>query len=128
MRCPRARPNLAPSDVTSTVIGSITHHLQGEPPNSGSRTFDKSRIPAQPDVSAPPPPGGAVITARSGLRRVDFRRFLEEEFVGIRKSRLFIAKGFGAASFDFELRFYLFAVFVFVFFRYLFAFCLREDE
>src|SRR5918992_3903460 len=46
---------------------SVTHHPQGEPPSSGSRTFDKPRIPAQPDVSAPPPTGGAVLTARSGL-------------------------------------------------------------
>ena len=47
----------------------ITHHPQGEPPSSGSRTFDKPRIPAQPDVSAPPPAGGAVVTARPGLER-----------------------------------------------------------
>ena len=36
---------------------SIAHHLQGEPPSSGSGPSASPRIPAQPDKSAPPPPG-----------------------------------------------------------------------
>src|SRR5207249_4961305 len=60
-------------DQTSTVRrdfygyrASITHHLQGEPPSQGSGPSARPRIPAQPDVSAPPPAGGAVVIARSG--------------------------------------------------------------
>jgi hypothetical protein len=45
---------------------SITHHLQGEPPSSSLRPSASRRIAAQPDVSAPPHTGGAVVTARSG--------------------------------------------------------------
>jgi hypothetical protein len=37
----------------------IAHHPQGEPPSSGSGPSTSPRIPAQPDVSAPPPTGGA---------------------------------------------------------------------
>src|SRR5919198_1801603 len=33
----------------------------------GSRGLKRPRPPVQPDVSAPPPTGGAVVTARSGL-------------------------------------------------------------
>jgi hypothetical protein len=61
-------PKPAPSDVTSTVTRRPSHitlkvNLQARDQGPSS----SPRIPAQPDVSAPPPAGGAVVTARSGL-------------------------------------------------------------
>src|SRR5487761_2097633 len=57
---------------------SITHHPQGEPPKLDSRPSTSRRIAAPPDVSAPPAhPGGAALTARSGLAgawRAEWRR------------------------------------------------------
>jgi SnoaL-like polyketide cyclase len=57
-----------PSDVTSTVTGrpsriTLKVNLQAR----DQRPSASPRIPAQPDASAPPPAGGAVVTARSGL-------------------------------------------------------------
>jgi hypothetical protein len=47
---------------------SITHHPQGEPPELGNRTFDKPNPPSPAGRSrAPAHPGGAVVTAHSGL-------------------------------------------------------------
>ena len=46
---------------------SITHHLQGETSELGIQDFSNPRIPAQPDDFAPPNPGGASPTARTGL-------------------------------------------------------------
>jgi hypothetical protein len=65
-----ARVREQPGSVRRDFYGypaSITHHLQGEPPSRGSEPSTSRRIPAQPDVSAPPPTGGAGVTARPGL-------------------------------------------------------------
>jgi transposase len=58
----------APSDVTSTVTGRpsrITFKVNLQARDQGPSTIPM--IPAQPDVSASPLAGGAVLTARSGL-------------------------------------------------------------
>src|SRR3954451_9744503 len=67
-RAPRTRHQ--PGSVRRHFYGyqaSIAHHPQGEPPSSGSGPSTSPTIPAQSDVSAPPPTGGAGATARSGL-------------------------------------------------------------
>src|SRR3954469_13506624 len=65
-----ARVRHEPRSVRRDFYGyraPITHHPQGEPPSSGSGPSTSPTIPAQPDVSAPPPAGGAAVTARFGL-------------------------------------------------------------
>ena len=44
-----------------------THHLQGEPPQGRPSLLADRRIATHSDISAPPPAGGAGITAKSGL-------------------------------------------------------------
>ena len=58
----------APSDVTSTVTGRPSRiTFKVKPPSSGFRTSATQESPLSPDDSAPPNPGGAGLTARSGL-------------------------------------------------------------
>src|SRR5665213_4327540 len=65
---PACETKPAPSDVTSTVTARpsrITFKVNLQARDQGPST--SPRIPAQPDVSAPPLAGGAVLTARPGL-------------------------------------------------------------
>jgi hypothetical protein len=48
---------------------AIALHLQGDPPELGSRPSTSRNLPAQPDRTSAPAPVGALATARTGLVR-----------------------------------------------------------
>src|SRR3954466_6874158 len=45
----------------------IALHLQGDPPEPGTRAWTARNLPAQPDRTSAPTPVGALATATSGL-------------------------------------------------------------